>query len=78
MFLHLDSQCFYLWVYLPGLGSTDGEGAAGRVVFGLGLHTAGIAAVVGLCQAEAAQDFSASCKTNENTRDNLETVLCRV
>lgn len=66
--LYQESQCFLCAsVYLPGLGSTDGEGATGWVVFGLGLHTAGITAVVGLCQAKAAQDFSTSCKTNGNT-----------
>lgn len=67
-----------MWIYLPGLGSTDGEGTTGRVVFGLGLHTAGIAAVVGLCQAKAAQDFSPSCTTNANMNDNLESVLLNV
>lgn len=44
----------------PGLGSADAEGATGWVVFGLSLHAAGIAAMVGLCQAKAAQDFSTS------------------
>lgn len=73
--LHQESRRFlYASVYLPGLGSTDGEGTAGWVVFGLGFHAAGIAAVVGLRQAKAAQDFSTSCETN--TRDNLETALC--
>lgn len=60
---------------LPGLGSADGEGTTGRVVFGPGLHTAGITAVVGLRQAEAAQDLSSSCETNGNMKDNLETDL---
>lgn len=49
-----------LLFYLPGLGSADREGVTGWVVYRLGLHTAGIAAMVRLCQAEAAQDFSSS------------------
>lgn len=53
----------HMWIYLPGLGSTEAEGTAGGVVFGLGLHTAGIAAVVGLRQAKATQNFSSSCMT---------------
>lgn len=65
----------YKPVYLPGLGSVDGKGTTGWVVFGLSLHAAGIAAMIGLCQAKAAQYFSTSYRTNENTRDNLETVL---
>lgn len=68
-------QIRFSLVYLPGLGSIEGEGAAGWVVFGFGLHAAGIAAMVGLRQAKAAQDFSSSCMTNEITRDNLKTVL---
>lgn len=62
-------------VYLPGLGSADGKGTTGWVVFGLGRHTARIAAMIGLCQAKAAQDFSTSGRINENMRDNLENVL---
>lgn len=46
---------------VPGLGSADGERIIGRVVYGPGLHAAGIAAVVRFCQAKAAQDFPSSC-----------------
>lgn len=53
---------------VPGLGSADGECIAGRVVSGPGLHAAGIAAVVGLCQAKAAQDFPSSCAQNKKNK----------
>ena len=65
----------YASIYLPGLGSTDAEGSTGWVVFGLGLHAAGITAVVRLRQAKAAQDFSTSCETHENMTDDLKNVL---
>lgn len=62
----------YVFVYLPGLGSTDREGSTGWVVLGLGLHTAGITAVVWLCQTKAAQDFSTSCKENHKDAHQID------
>lgn len=59
---------------LPGFGSADSEGTTRGVVFGLGLHTAGIAAMVGLRQAKAAKDFTSSCTTDAKMSDNREHV----
>lgn len=36
----------------PGLGAGEGEGAAGRVVLGFGLHAARVTAVVWLRQSK--------------------------
>lgn len=55
---------------VPGLGSADGECITGRVVYGPGLHAAGIAAVIWFCQAKAAQDFSSSCAGKKEEKES--------
>lgn len=60
---------------VPGLGSADGICITGRVVYGPGLHAAGIAAVVGFCQAKAAQDFPSSWKKKKVTSLNPDSIL---
>lgn len=60
---------------VPGLGSTDDKCITGRVVYSSGLHAAGITAMVGFCQAKAAQDFPSSWPANKVTSLNPESIL---
>ena len=55
----------------PCFGSADGVGAAGRVVFGAGLHAAGVAAMIGFCQTEAAENLSSGCAADRQHSDTF-------
>lgn len=55
-------------LHWPRLGPAKGVGASARIESGSAFHAAEVAAVVGLCQTEAAQDLSTSLQGTAERR----------